>query len=182
MNRHFTLQPGEKLLWEAKPAPRCFTFRNWRHSVLGFLFLILAVYGEVIGIGKTEAFGPASMRWIVLLLFLVGLWFGFGQLFWARREWERVIYAASNRRLWVQRGLLKTVRQSMSLSVVSGYNLHVLGENLATVHVFGRGESQRISYFCIEHPQRLTQILEQAMVESPSPSLVPTPEPVVPSK
>ena len=34
------LQEGEQLQWSGRPAPRCFTFRHWIHSVFGVLLFL----------------------------------------------------------------------------------------------------------------------------------------------
>lgn len=172
MTADFILLPDEEIIWEAKPAPRCYAFKNWRLSILGLLLILLAVYAEVIGVGQSEVFGPALLRGVVLLIFLLGLWLAIGQVLWARREWERVFYAASDRRLLMQRGLMRPVLQSMDLASVSGYRLHVLGQDLAWVQVFGQTDEQTLNFHCLEHPRRLTRILEKAMAEGPFPGLV----------
>ncbi|KIH75794.1 PH domain-containing protein [Geoalkalibacter ferrihydriticus] len=164
------LESEETLLWESKPAPRCYTFRNWRRTILGLLLLTLAIYWEITGLGLPTGFGPALLGWFLLPLFAAGLWFSVGHYILARREWENVFYGASNRRLLVQRGLIQSRRRSLDLDKVSGYRLHPHGQHLADVQVFVAHEKKSLTFHCIEHPEQLTAILEKAMAEHEPPT------------
>lgn len=166
----------EVLRWEAKPAPRCYTFRNWRLSVLGLLLLLLGVYMEMVGLGLSGAWRKPALAWLPLPFILAGLWYSLGHLFLARREWEKVFYAAGSERLYVLRGLFRPRRETLGFAEVTGYRLRRHGAELATIEVFGRDENTSLSFFCIEYPQRLTSLLEQAMAEHLPPTLALPPE------
>ncbi|WP_305045703.1 hypothetical protein [Geoalkalibacter sp.] len=170
--------PGKNhaLRWEAKPAPRCYTFRNWRRSVLGLLLLLLGVYMEMIGLGMSGAWNKPALAWFPLPFILAGLWYSVGHLLLARREWEKVFYAADEKNLYVWRGFFRPRRETLRFAEVTGYRLRRHGDELATVEVFGSDDKTSLSFFCIEHPQRLTGLLDKAMVEHLPPTLALPPE------
>lgn len=176
MDRQPFLGKNEVLRWEAKPAPRCYTFRNWRRSVLGLLLLLLGVYMEMVGLGMSGAWRKPVLAWLPLPFILAGLWYAVGHLFLARREWEKVFYAAGSERLYVQRGLFRPRRETLGFAEVTGYRLRRHGADLATVEVFGSDEKTSLGFFCIEHPEKLTHLLEQAMAQHLPPTLALPPE------
>ena len=51
------LEPGETVRWEGRPAPRCYTFRNWKHSLVGLLLLILTGFWQVMSFGLARDYG-----------------------------------------------------------------------------------------------------------------------------
>ncbi|MDO3379616.1 hypothetical protein [Geoalkalibacter halelectricus] len=167
------LEKDENLLWEAKPAPRCYTFRNWRRTILGLLLLTLAVYWEMAGLGMTSGFGPQFLGWLLLPLLGAGVWFSAGHMLVARREWENVFYAASDRRLLLRCGLLRPRQQQLLLAGLSGYRVHAYGLHLADVQVFTGDAKTSLTFHCIEHPEKLTELLEKSLAERDPPVVVP---------
>lgn len=50
MNWNDYLQKEENIVWQGKPAPRCYTFRNWAHSLFGLVLLLSCFVWFYVGI------------------------------------------------------------------------------------------------------------------------------------
>jgi len=165
MDRSTLLEADERLRWEGRPAPRCFTFRNWRHSLFGCLLLVASVYWQIVGIQLGRTYHLPLIAWIPLPFLVAALYLSVGHLLLARLEWERVFYAVTDRRIVVRRGLFGQRLQDLPLEEVSFFRLHPLGEHLGTVRIHGSDERKPLTLCCIEHPRNLTGLLEE-VVES----------------
>lgn len=153
------LQAGEEIRWEGRPAPRCYTFRNWRHSLFGMLLLVLALYWQIVGWQLGSVYRSVLVVLVPFPFLLIGLYLAVGHLLFARLEWERVFYALTDRRLLVRRGLLHRRLESLPLAEMHFFRFKPLGGELGTVRILCRnGGGLRLA--CLEHPQRLIRLLE----------------------
>ena len=75
----------------------------------------------------SETYESTWLAWLPLPFLLLGLYLAIGHLLQARLEWSRVYYAITNRRLLVQRGLLKPCIESLGLSEITYFSLHRQG-------------------------------------------------------
>ncbi len=151
------LESGETILWRGRPAPRAFTFRNWRRSLavpVGF-FVLLVAYRTVSLVAGTVRL---SSPWLALLV-AVGLWFGVGQLLWARLEWERVFYLLTDRRMVAVHGVLGRCRWTLPLVQLRKIESQPLGGALATLRLVAQGSTRTL--YCLEHPEILIQLLQE---------------------
>ena len=157
------LESGEILQWEGRPAPRCFTFRNWRHSLVGLLLLLLAVYWQVVGFQMGLVYQRPYLAWVPLPFILIALYLTLGHLIHARLEWEKVFYAISDRRLLVVRGVWRPRLRSIPLDAVRWFQLKPLGADLATLKI--RTAEPVVTFFlsCVEHPRPVVDLLEARM-------------------
>jgi len=162
MRGDLRLTEGETVRWEGRPAPRCYTFRRWRHSIFGCIFLALTGFWQVLGIEMASTYASAWLAWLPLPFLLVGGYLSVGHLLQARLEWDRVLYVITDRRLLAKRGLFKPWVESMELAAVTYFSLHYQGEQLGTLHVY-RGKEQKLVLHCIEHPRRAAELLEEAI-------------------
>ena len=154
---------GEELRWEGRPAPRCFTFRNWLHSLFGFLLLFLSSYWQIVGYQLSRAHRSPVLALVPLPFLLVGIYLSVGHLLLARWEWEKVFYAVTDRRVFVRRGFFRSRVEELPLAEVTGVRLKPLGENLATLRIRGSGNSPAfLVLHCIEYPGQVTGLLEEA--------------------
>lgn len=169
MNWQTYLGADEPLVWEGRPAPRCFTFRNWRHSVFGIIFLLLCSWWQSVGIQMAAVYELPWLAWLPTPFLLGGLYLSLGHLLLARLEWDKVFYAASGRRLLVRRGLLRLRLATLDLERLSYFRMQPLGKELGTFRVHGAPDDPVLVLHCIEHPQRLIALLEQAMGERACP-------------
>ena len=169
MNQDFVLENGETLCWEARPAPRCYTFRHWRHSVFGLIFLAICSCWQVLGFSMAETYHVPWLVWLPLPFVLAGLYFFVGHLVQARLEWNHVYYAITDRRVVTQRGLTRRRKQFIELSEVTYFRLHRQSAQLGTLRVH-KGQEQCLVMHCIEHPRRATDLLEEAIKNNQTPS------------
>jgi len=160
-------EDGETIRWEARPAPRCYTFRHWRHSVFGLIFLAICSYWQVLGIAMADTYAIRWLAWLPLPFVITGLYFFVGHLVQARLEWNHVYYAITDRRVIVQRGLARPQSKFIELSELTYFSLHRRGEQLGTLRVH-QGREQQLVLHCIEHPHQATKLLEEAIVKNES--------------
>ena len=166
-----TLQEGEEISWEGRPAPRCYTFRHWKHSIFGSVFLLISVIWQYLCFEMSESYEIWWLVWLPLPFLLIGVYFSIGHLIQARLEWNDVYYAVTDRRLLVQRGQIR----SMDLAEITYFKMQKKGEELGTFMVH-KGEDMKLILHCIEHPQKLFKLLEDAMGEKACPKSADTPE------
>lgn len=156
------LEPGEILRWEGRPAPRCFTFRNWRHSLFGILLLLLALWWQRIGLDLAAAEGVGLLGWLPLPAVLAGCYLAFGHLLLARLEWERVAYAVTDRRVLLRRGLLRPRLQQMPLSTLRYVTAAPLGAHLGHLRL-ADADGRWLILCCLEHGEGVLPLLEAAI-------------------
>jgi hypothetical protein len=162
MSRDLVLAVGEKIRWEGRPAPRCYTFRHWRHSVFGLIFVVICSYWQVLGIEMSKDYDLIWLAWLPTPFLFLGLFLAIGHLFQARLEWDHVYYAITDRRLLVKRGLFKRRIESLELSEITYFRLLRQGEQLGTLRVH-KGKEKLLTLHCLEHPRQATDLLEEAM-------------------
>jgi hypothetical protein len=154
------LEPGEMVSWQGRPAPRCYVFRHWRHSVLGIFLLILSIWWQAVGVLQGHFFGWIWLAWLPLPFVLIGFYSAIGHLLLSRLEWEHVYYALTDRRLLVQRGLFRRRVASLHLNELENFQLCSLGENLGTLRVSGGKPVRILLLCCIEYPRQVADRLE----------------------
>ncbi len=148
------LLEGEAVRWEGRPAPRAFTFRNWRWSA-GVLVLCLPVSALAATVfpGSGRSLPSAAGFVASVFLGLLGFWGAVGHLFYARLRWEREFYALTDRRLLVKSGLFGGGISTLDLGELAEVFLSPQGPALATITVRGRNAGRPITLFCLEHPE-----------------------------
>jgi hypothetical protein len=149
------LEAEESIVWQGRPAPRAYTFRNWRWSLQAAAGLVMVMFFRQ-GNGPLQVDRVVDQWWTWAGL-VVGFWAGIGHLLWARMEWEHVFYLLTDRRLVAVSGILGRRRQVLYLDQLQKVNECSLGTALATVKVFGGG--QRMTLYCLEYPQLLLRLL-----------------------
>jgi len=162
MNWNDVLLDGERILWEARPAPRCFVFRQWPQALFGAVFLLLCLVWQVWGVAVARAHDATWAVWLPLPFVLLGLQLSVGRLVAARLEWPHVTYAITDHRLLVRCGLLRRRLLCLELNEMTGFRLNFQSENLGTLHVYREKERLRTLY-CLEYPRRATDLLEQVL-------------------
>jgi hypothetical protein len=103
----WALNDNEKLLWQGRPAPRCYTFRHWFQALIGTVIFLASSFWLMVGMQLAKAEEVPSVLLIApLLLAVVAFFVGPGQLIFARLRWERIFYALTDQRLLVRNCLL----------------------------------------------------------------------------
>jgi hypothetical protein len=156
------LEAGERLLWSGRPAPRCYTFRNWKHALVGLLLLLLGLWWQAVGLQLAAVYQLPILVWIPLPVCLGGLYLGLGQVLKSRLEWEHLFYAVTDRRLLCCRGRNPDVRQ-LPFDAVSHFRLKPYAAELSSLAIYAGSTEQRLDFKCIEHPRIVTDLLEQRM-------------------
>ena len=164
MKRELILGVGEEIRWEGRPAPRCYTFRNWRHSFFGLVLLPVCSYWQYSGLGFAEEYEIFWLAWLPLPFLLMALYLTIGHFLQARLEWNHVYYAITDCRLLVQRGLLTRRIESLELQDITYFRLTPQGEQLGTLQI-RKGEDKPLTLHCVEHPRQATDLLEEAMAK-----------------
>lgn len=163
MNWSEYLNANESVEWQGRPAPRCYTFRNWQHSIFGTIILIASLCWLLYGLKLGNEYQQALYSWIPVPFLLVGVYLAFGHLVLARLEWEHVFYALTDRRLLAVKGLFKRRIEALNIDDVIWFQLSPQGEQLGTVRVRCRDLEQKMVVSCVEYPRKLTDLLETVM-------------------
>jgi hypothetical protein len=154
---------GETLQWEGRPAPRCYTFRQWRHALFGLVLTGFCGVWAWFGVQQAAEQGWPWLAWVPLPFLGYALWLGCGQLLAARLEWSRVAYAITDRRLIVRGGLFRPRQASLPLDRITWFRLEPHGEELGTLQVRGGAGDPVLVLHCIEYPRRAAALLEAAI-------------------
>jgi len=162
------LTAGEELLWQGRPAPRCYTFRNWKLAAAGTALFLACSFWMMLGL-QLEEFHEYRL---ILLIFTVPLvvatfLLGPGQLLLARWRWENIYYAFTDQRILLRDGLLQPRISSYPAADISGWQQRRFGEQLASVRIL-RGDETPLVFACIEYPQNLTRHFPAAAASSPA--------------
>lgn len=153
-----SLPADETILWQGRPAPRAFTFRNWRHALFGLVLLLPCLLWQLAGIELVAAGAPPWVAWLPLPFNLGCLYLAFGQLLIARLEWEQVLYVVSDCTIYQRRGFFRSRLRCLPLAAVTGVRKKSLGPNLATIRIDSR-EGDSLLLVAIEHPELLLRLL-----------------------
>lgn len=87
---HWPLSEGETLLWQGRPAPRCYTFRHWLQALIGSVLFLASSFWLMVGVQLIRAEGHSLWLLPVPVLLVVGAFVvGPGQLLLARIRWEK---------------------------------------------------------------------------------------------
>jgi len=157
------LLPGETLCWEGRPAPRCYTFRQWRHAMFGLILSAFCAVWTWLGVQQATEQGWPWLAWLPLPFLGYALWLGIGQLLAARLEWDHVAYIITDRRLLIRRGLLRRRVAELPLERITWFRLQPFGKELGSLRVHGGTDDPVILLHCIEYPHRPVELLEQAI-------------------
>lgn len=148
------LTADEKLLWLGRPAPRAYTFRNWRHALFGLVLALPCLFWQLVGIELAANGAPPWVAWLPLPFNLGALYLAFGQLLIARLEWEQVYYAVSDRTIYQRCGFFRPRWHRMPRAELASVRKKSLGPNLASIKMTGRG-GEVLIFSVIEHPELL---------------------------
>lgn len=162
MDWHGMLNADETLRWCGRPAPRCYTFRHWAHSVFGLL--LLPISGVWLDGGRSLASTTGQPLWGMLpwLGVMVALYFLCGHLIRARLAWEKTFYAISDQRVLAIGGWPVCRQQEILFSDLRYLKLVPRGRELGSVRLNGSNGSQ-VVFSCLEHPGKAVALLEEAI-------------------
>jgi hypothetical protein len=153
------LADGETLLWQGRPAPRCYTFRNWKLSAAGTALFLACSFWMMLGIQLVETSNYSLLLVLITIPLVIATFFlGPGQLLLARWRWEKLFYAVTDQRILVRDGLLTEQFRAFARKEISGWQQRRFGENLVSIRILRGDEAPQI-LACLEHPQLLLKHL-----------------------
>jgi len=148
------LEEDEVLLWQGRPAPRCYLFRHWRSQLVALAILLF------FGTSLWPAFqrDDLSALWFFLLLpMLPALVLGPLRLVYLRWRWETLFYAVSDRRLLIRCGRNKQT-VSYPWLMLEAIVLHPYTDRLANIELKFT-DSRRVLLECLEEPKTCLRVL-----------------------
>lgn len=151
---NWSLDEDEILLWQGRPAPRCYLFRYWRSISLSSLALGLIV--SVLWWFGGPGLPPSSLALLLLLIALCAV-FGPIRLVLLRWRWESVFYAVTDRRTLVQKSF-KRVPRSYPHKQLRRIVIHSYSERLASIELLFEGFSV-VVLECLEEPDACLESL-----------------------
>ena len=164
-HEHSVLDIGtETLVWQGRPAPRCFTFRHWKRSLFWLFMFFAAGLWQWAG-WQLFLHNNQTLWWFMPMPFLLlGFCFSIGRCVRARLEWEHVYYVLSDKKLRIQCGIPRRII-CLDLDKLSYARLELYDpaaqSGLGRVYVeFGK---RVVALNCVEHAQDLFEILQDLL-------------------
>ena len=166
------VQPEERILWQGRPAPRCYTFRNWKPAVIALLLFLVGSIWQMLALQGAEDGSSRTLMLIPLPLIVASFLIGPGQLVKARLEWEQVFYCLTDRKLLIRSGLLRRRIRELPRSEIASWQQKRYAEQLASISIRHRTRPGVTMLHCLEQPQYLLAKLEPASARLPAPESV----------
>lgn len=148
------LEEDEVILWQGRPAPRCYLFRYWRSQLVALIILLFV--GAFFWQTRQHAVALSTLVFLLVLL-LPALVFGPLRLVYLRWRWETIFYAVTDRRLLVRQGRNKQTVSYPWLSL-HAMVLHPYTDQLADIELKFTG-SRRVVLECLEEPKTCLRAL-----------------------
>ncbi|PLX96476.1 MAG: hypothetical protein C0622_14880 [Desulfuromonas sp.] len=153
------LEKGETLLWQGRPAPRCYTFRHWLQALIGTVLFLASSFWLMIGYHLIREQGLSSWLLALPLVLVIGSFLiGPVPIILARMRWEKVFYALTDRRLLVRNRLLGQRTESYPMNDFQGYKTRKYGKTLLSIRLSFH-KCPPVILECIEHPELFIQRL-----------------------
>lgn len=159
------LLPEERIIWQGRPAPRCFTFRNWKLAGIGLLLFLLCSFWLMLGLQLSDDGHPWFLVLIPLPLVIASFLAGPGQILLARIAWERRFYCLTERRVLIRCGLLRDHYRSIPLGEICSWQQKRYSEQLASIRLRHAAGAQQTVLHCLEQPDRFLQQLTALLEE-----------------
>jgi hypothetical protein len=154
------LDEGEAILWQGRPAPRCYTFRHWLQALIGTVLFFASSFWFMVGVQLVKSGEFSALLLLApLILAVVAFFVGPGQLILARLRWEKIFYALTDRRLLVRNRLLGQKILTFNLVDYKQHKQKKYGKQLVSLRLAFRNRPA-IILECLEHPELFLQHLE----------------------
>ena len=162
------LAEGETLLWQGRPAPRCYTFQHWRRAAAGTSLFLAGSFWLMLAYQLIQA--GNSPWWLLLIplpLVILSFLFGPVPLLLARIRWEKTFYALTDHRILVREGLFSARFESFPLSDVTDCQQKKFAVQLISLRLRFKQRRPLVMH-CLEQPQNLLDLLTRG-VNPPEP-------------
>ncbi|MDX2480096.1 MAG: hypothetical protein QNK24_07150 [Desulfuromusa sp.] len=149
----WSLEEGETILWQGRPAPRCYTFRHWLQATIGTILFLASSFWLMVGVQLVRAHNYSWWLAVAPLLLAIAAFFvGPGQLVLARLRWEEIFYALTDQRLLVRNSIIGRSTSTYQLCDYKQFKQKQYGQRLASIRLSFNG-SAPIILECLEHPE-----------------------------
>ncbi|MFO7765015.1 MAG: hypothetical protein R6V33_01135 [Pelovirga sp.] len=148
------MRHNEDLLWQGRPAPRCYLMRHWRSQIICIVALVISIYLFVAAFQRDFSVTTLTLLLLPVLFFLA---LGPVHLIVRRRRWESVFYAVTSQRLLIQRGANQQI-SCYPLTKLQAVAIHSYTEHLADVELIF-ADSRPILFECLEEPENCLRVL-----------------------
>lgn len=155
------LRQEEEIIWQGRPAPRCYTFRNWKLAAIGLFLFLTSSFWLMLGYQlASDGHSPLLLLFPIPLV-LASFFMGPGQILAARIGWERLFYCLTQERVLIQHGLLKGKIREVPRQEIAAWQQKKHGAQLASVRLQHRSGKRHIILHCLEQPQYLLDQLDK---------------------
>lgn len=156
------LKEGESVLWQGRPAPRCYTFRHWVQALIGSVLFLASSFWLMVGVQLIRA---ENYSWwllpVPILLVLGSFLVGPVQLIMARLRWEKIYYALTDQRLLIRNSLFGRRVCSYPIKDYRSYKTKKYGKKLLSLRLSFHNSKVAILE-CIEYPELFLDHLPKA--------------------
>jgi len=158
---NWDLNEGEELLWQGRPAPRCYTFRHWLQALIGTVIFLASSFWLMVGVQLIKAQGYSWWLLPVPLMLVLGSFLvGPGQLIFARIKWEKIFYALTDQRLLVRQRMFGRKMTSYDMGEYKHYKSRKYGQRLLSLKLSFHHKAP-VVLECLEHPDPLLKFLDR---------------------
>jgi len=155
------LDTDEHVLWQGRPAPRCYVWRNWKLALAATMLFLAASFWWMLAYQLMVSEGyPWWLQLIPAPLVFLSIWFGPVKILLARMRWENIFYALTDRRMLVRDGLFNAQYDSFSLDLVTDWQQKKFSDNLVNLRLLLK-DHPPVILLCLEQPQNLLGHLQR---------------------
>ncbi|SHJ58955.1 hypothetical protein SAMN02745165_02738 [Malonomonas rubra DSM 5091] len=155
------LEDEESLLWQGRPAPRCYIWRNWKLALAATILFLAASFWWILAYQLMLDEGyPWWLQLIPLPLVFLSIWFGPIRILLARIRWEKVFYALTDRRMIIRDGQFSAEMTSFALDEIDAWKQKKYSDQLVSIRLEMKNHPPVI-LFCLEQPQNLLGHLQR---------------------
>lgn len=148
----------ESPLWLGRPAPRCFTLRNWRHSLIGMVLALPVGVWQQFGIDLVREGAPVVTAWFPVPFAAAVLYLAVGHVLIARIGWESTFYALGEKGVYRQHGIRRTFRH-LPFEAIREIIIRAHGPFVATIVL--KTDDGKMLLNCLEHSEELLKLLAE---------------------
>lgn len=160
---NWSLHADEVLLWQGRPAPRCYLFRHFRSLLSAILVGVGAAF--LLWWGGDKSFSAPVAVFPVLIL-LLSIIFGPVRLLYLRIRWESIYYAVTGTSILIRNQADRPAAR-YDLELLTKIVTHEITPRLADIDLTFRGGGT-VRLKCLEHPESCLRSLPDRLVRETS--------------
>lgn len=153
------LEENETIIWQGRPAPRCYVFRHWLQALVGTILFLAGSFWFMVGVHLVhDENHPIWLLVFPLAIVLGAFLVGPGQVIYLRIRWGKVFYALTDQRLLVRSRLFGTTIDSYPMENFQKYRTKQYGKHLRSLKLSFQG-CRPVVLDCLEHPETFMDFL-----------------------